>query len=245
MARFNNLKDLDKAVATAIKEGAWPQVAALAAELQQAVAAHAPSQAEGNWQAPAQPLGLSATLPEKRLGWAVAEGFTLDGQAGWWADLPLAQGLLGDKQERSLDLADFDGLALTFYAVRLNPSGEDICKGLRDLVVASALYRAFCAAPRQFGYNTQKSPLPQDGPELRWQLLAPKDLLNPRKQELRWGEKDVWGMQALMKGLGVAGFSIARLQAEAEALRAAISKDNFSPGRARQWFENREAVALA
>ena len=175
----------------------------------------------------------------------MAEGYAADGVEGWLADVPTAHGLLGDKQAHSLDLACFDGLALTFYAFKVNPSGEDICKALRDLVVASALYRAFCEQPRHFGYNTQRSPLLLDDAELRWELVAPKDMLNPRKQELRWGEKDVWGMQAVMQPLGVASFSLGRLQAEAEALQANISKESFSGNRARQWFENRVTVLIA
>ena len=169
----------------------------------------------------------------------------VEGEDGWWADVPTANGLLGDKQGHSLDLASFDGLVLTFYAFKVNSSGEDICKGLRDLVVHSALHRAFCERPRQFGYNTQRSPLLLDQAELKWELVAPKDMLNPRKQELRWDEKDVWGMQAVMKALGVANFSLSRLQAEAEALQANLNKDNFSATRARQWFENRVIVPVA
>jgi hypothetical protein len=243
--KANALKEMDKAIITAIKEAAWGQLAELAAELRQAVLADAPSKADSNWLAPSVPLSLSATLPEKRVGWAVAEGYGPEADAAWMADIPTVNGLLGDKQAHSVDLAQWDGLALTFYAFKVNPSGEDICKALRDLIVHSVLYRAFTEQPRHFGYNTNQSPLLLQDLELRWELVAPKDMINPRKSEMRWGEKDTWGMQAVMKPLGVASFSLGRLQAEAEALQANISKENFSGHRARQWFENRVTVLIA
>jgi hypothetical protein len=236
------LASIDKLVINALKQADWDAVASLLAQLRQALLDAAPSRAGRNWSPPAQPLGLNATLAEKRLGWAVAEGY---GGDGWMADIPAAEGLLGERPGRSVDLARIGDDGLAFFAFKVNPSGEDIFKALRDLLLATALYRAFLQAPRQFGYNTERSPLALDDPAIRWELVAPKDMINPRKSEMRWGEKDVWGMQALMKPLGVSSFSLGRLQAEAEALQANISRENFSGPRARQWFENRVTVLIA
>ena len=146
---------------------------------------------------------------------------------------------------RSLDLVRLDGEGLTFFACKGNPSGEDILKALRDLIVHTTLYRAFLEDPRKFGYNTGKSPLLLEEAGLRWELVAPKDMINPRKSEMRWGERDTQAMQRLMRSLGVGSFSLGRRQAEAEALQANISKDHFSGGRARQWFEHRVTVLIA
>lgn len=181
-------------------------------------------------------------MPEKRLGWAIAEGF---GGDPWLADVPANIGLLGDKLGRSLDLVHLDGESVHFYAFKLNYGGEEIYKALRDFLVLTVLYRAFLQAPRQFGYNTERSPLRLEEPAIQWELVGPKDLINPRKTEMRWGEKDVAGMQRLMQAWGVKHFSLARLQAEAEALQANLSKDNFSAPRAKQWFENRVTVEIA
>lgn len=233
---------LDKAIMAALKASDWDLVSDLVAELHLAILNAEASKADANWNAPAQPQALSATLPEKRLGWAIAEGM---GGDPWFADIPTGTGLLGDKLGRSLDLAHVEGEAICFYAFKVHFGGEEIYKGLRDFLVNSVLYRAFLEAPRQFGYNTERSPLRLDGLPIRWELVGPKDLINPRKTEMRWGEKDVWGMQRAMKGLGVESFSLGRLQAEAEALQANLSKDNFSGPRARQWFENRVSVVIA
>lgn len=233
---------LEKQIMAALKAAAWDDVGAHVEAMRQAILNGEASKADSNWNAPATPLALSATLPEKRLGWAIAEG---QGGDPWLADIPTGVGLLGDKLGRSLDLVHLEWDAVNFYAFKLNFGGEEIYKALRDLLVSAVLYRAFLESPRQFGYNTERSPLRQEDLAIRWELVGPKDLINPRKTEMRWGEKDTWGMQRLMKGLGVESFSLGRLQAEAEALQANLSKDNFSPPRAKQWFENRVSVVVA
>ncbi len=233
---------MDKQVMAALKAADWDEVSVLAEALRQALLNGEASKADSNWNAPAVPLALSATLPEKRLGWAIAEGH---GGDPWLADIPASVGLLGDKLGRSLDLAHLDSEGVTFYAFKVGFGGEEIFKALRDLLVLSVLYRTFLQSPRQFGYNTERSPLRLDEPVLRWELVGPKDLINPRKTEMRWGEKDTSGMRNVMQSLGVASFSLGRLQAEAEALQANLSKDNFSGARARQWFENRVSVEIA
>jgi hypothetical protein len=124
-------------------------------------------------------------------------------------------------------------------------AGEDIYKALRELLVTTVFYRAFLDEPRKFGYNTEKSPLLLEGAALSWELVAPKDMINPRRSEMRWGERDTQAMQKLMRGLGVASFSLGRLQAEAEVLKNNIGKDNFSAAKAKQWFENRTTVLVA
>lgn len=226
----------------ALKAANWDGAAGLAGGLRRAVLAAQASKASTNWNAPAVPLALSATLPEKRLGWAIAEG---QGGGPWYADIPTNLGLLGDKLGRSLDLVHLDGEAVRFYAFKVNASGEDIFKALRDLILHTAFYRCFLQAPRQFGYNTERSPLRLEDPPVSWELVGPKDMINPRRSEMRWGERDTQGMERLMQGLGVASFSLGRLQAEAEALQANLSKDNFSGSRAKQWFENRVSVVIA
>ncbi len=236
------LSEMDKQVMVAIKAADWDQVGAHLEELRQAILKAEASKADANWNAPAVPLALSATLPEKRLGWAIAEGY---GGDPWLADIPSSSGLLGDKLGRSLDLVHLDGEAVQLFVFKVNPSAEDIFKALRDLLLHTVLYRCFLQAPRQFGYNTEHSPLRLDEPALSWELVAPKDMINPRRSEMRWGERDTRGMERLMKGLGVSSFSLGRLQAEAEALQANLSKDNFSGPRARQWFENRVSVLIA
>jgi hypothetical protein len=233
---------MDKKVSAALKRADWPGVEACLDELRLAVLGSAPSRSDGNWNAPAAPLSLAATEPEKRLAWAVAEGL---GQDRHLAQVPTATGLLGERQARSLDLAGLEPGGPAFYAFKVHSGGEDIIKGLRDLLVSTALYRAFLESPRLFGYSTERSPLLLEAPVVRWELVAPKDLLNPRKSEMRWGERDVQGMQAVLKKLGVASFELARLQAEGEALRAGIAKESFSAPRARQWFEQRVRVAVA
>ena len=240
--KANFLSVLDKKVLASIKAAAWDEVLGQVDELRQALAESEPSRAERNWNPAAAPQALSVLQPEKKLGWAVAEGY---GDGGLWADLPTASGLLGDKHARSLDLVRLDGEGLTFFACKVNPSGEDILKALRDLIVHTTLYRAFLEDPRKFGYNTGKSPLLLEEAGLRWELVAPKDMINPRKSEMRWGERDTQAMQRLMRSLGVGSFSLGRLQAEAEALQANIRKDHFSGGRARQWFEHRVTVLIA
>jgi hypothetical protein len=240
--KSNYLAVMDKQVMAALKAADWDQVGRHLSEMRQAILDSGPSKADSNWSAPSQPLPLSATLAEKRLGWAIAEGY---GGEPWLADILTGAGLLGDKLGRSLDLLHLDGEGVTFFAFKVTMGGEDIFKGLRDFLVNSVLYRAFLQAPRHFGYNTERSPLRLDEPPIRWELVGPKDLINPRKSEMRWGERDTQGMQRLMKGLGVTSFAVGRLQAEAEALQANLSKDNFSAARARQWFENRVSVVLA
>jgi hypothetical protein len=240
--KTHSLTVLDKQIMAALKSAAWDEAATQLDQMRQAILNGDASKADTNWNVPTQPLPLSATLPEKRLGWAIAEGY---GGDPYLADIPTGAGLLGDKLGRSLDLVQLDGEGACFYAFKLNFGGEEIYKALRDLLVQTLLYRAFLQAPRQFGYNTERSPLRLDDPVLRWELVGPKDLINPRKTEMRWGDKDTQGMQRLMKALGVASFSIGRLQAEAEALQANLSKDNFSPARAKQWFENRVSVVIA
>src|SRR5665213_351758 len=200
--KSNYLPVIDKQVIGALKEASWDQVGVVLGELRQTVLDAEPSKADQNWNAPAKPLPLSATQPEKRLGWAVAEGYGLGDPGGWLADVPTAAGLLGDKLGRSLDLLRLDGEGVSFFAFKVNPSEEDIFKALRDLLVNTVLYRAFLQAPRQFGYNTERSPLALDEPLLRWELVAPKDMLNPRKSAMRWGERDTEAMQRLMKPLG-------------------------------------------
>jgi hypothetical protein len=240
--KSNYLAVMDKQIMAALKAADWDQVGLYLGDMHQALLDADPSKADANWNATGQPLPLSATLAEKRLGWAIAEGY---GEDRWLADIPTGVGILGDKLGRSLDLVQLDGEAVTFYAFKLNFGGEDIFKALRDFLLNTVLYRAFLQSPRQFGYNTERSPLRLDEPPLAWELVGPKDLINPRKTEMRWGDKDTQGMQRLMKGLGVRSFSLGRLQAEAEALQANLSKDNFSAARARQWFENRVSVTIA
>jgi hypothetical protein len=240
--RSHYLALMDKQVMGALKAADWDQAGTWLQEMRQAVLDAEPSKADSNWNAPAQALALSATLPEKRLAWAVAEGY---GGAPWLADIPTGAGLLGDKPGRSVDLAQVDGEGVRFFAFKVAMGGEDIFKALRDLLLNTVLYRAFLQSPRQFGYNTERSLLRLEDPSLSWELVGPKDLINPRKSEIRWGERDTQGLQRLMKALGVTSFSMGRLQAEAEALQANLSKDNFSAARARQWFENRVSVAIA
>jgi len=232
---------MDKELMAALKASAWDEVGEQVGAMRQALLEAEPSKADTNWNAPAVPLALSATLPEKRLGWAIAEG---QGGDPWLADIPTNLGLLGDKHGRSLDLVHVEWDGVNFYAFKMQFGGEEIYKALRDLLVSTVLYRTFLEAPRQFGYNTERSPLRVEDLPVRWELVGPKDLINPRKTEMRWDEKDVWGMQRLMKTLNVGSFSLGRLQAEAEALQANLSKDNFSAARAKQWFENRVTVEI-
>lgn len=239
--KANFLSVVDKAIVAAVKAGAWAEIAGQVEELKEAVGGASPSKADMNWRPPTEISAAAAVLAEKKLAWAVAEGYQF---AAFFGDVPTSTGLLGDKG-RSLDLVQVSEQGLGFYDFRVTASGEDICKGLRQLIVHTVLYRAFLEAPRQFGYNTERSPLLMADPAIQWELVAPKDMINPRRQELRWGDKDAQEMQKLMRGLGVSSFSLSRLQAEGEALRANIAKDNFSPSRARQWFENRVTVLIA
>lgn len=240
--KANYLALMDKRIIAAIKDGAWDEVAACVGELQAAIGGAVASRADRNWSRPAELQALALVQPEKKLAWAVGEGHQSEDFLG---DVPTCLGLLGENKERSLELVQAVGQELAFYAFKVNPTGEDICKGLRDLLVHTVLYRAFLQEPRKFGYNTEKSPLLLDEPSVRWELIGPKDLINPRRQELRWGERDTQAMERLMRHLGVVSFSLGRMQAEGEALRGSLAKESFTGDRARQWFENRTSVVVA
>jgi hypothetical protein len=237
----NALNVADKKLMAAIKAAAWDQVTGLLAELRQQVASAAPSRAAVNWNASADPRALAAGHPGKLVALAVAEGHP-DG--GFEALVPTAWGLLGDSS-RCLELVKVTGLELNFFEFKAGRTGEDIFKALRDLMVNTALYRAFLEKPRQFGYNTENSPLMLVEPSITWELVAPKDMINPRRSEMCWGERDTQALRGILQSLGVESFSLGRLQAEAEALESNIGKDNFSPNRAKQWFENRTTVLIA
>ena len=120
---------------------------------------------------------------EKRLARRIAEGF---GAKGYLAEISTASGLLGGDMARTIDLASFEGSSVVFYDFRVTATVEDICKGLRQLIVHSSLYQAFLENPRTFGYNTEKSPLLAQEPDLGWELVVPADMLNPRRVEQDW-----------------------------------------------------------
>ena len=238
----NFLNEMDKKIGASIKDKAWAEVEGHISEIQRQIGKSANSNSDKNWR---RDKDLEATAPasnEKKLARAVADGF---GWVGYLAELPTCLGLLGLNKARVIDLAAFQGTELCFYDFKAAPAAEDIRKALRQLIVVTVFYRAFLAEPAKFGYDTGKSPLLMEEPILSWELVAPLDMLNPRKSDMRWGERDAGGIQAIMKQLGVKAFSMSRLQASSEALQNNINKDNFSAMRARQWFENRTPVLLA
>lgn len=239
--KANYLGVIDKKIISSIKEGAWTEVGAHIAGIKKWLSELEPSKSDKNWKPDGNQIA-PAGQPEKKLALAVAEGF-VGGE--FMAELPTALGLGGNKDLRGVDLARVSGQELYVFEFKMGGTGEDIYKGLRQLIVHSTLYQAFLENPRKFGYNTETSPLLLSEPLLSWELVGPKDMINPRRSEMRWGERDTQEMQKIMKTLGVNSFSLGRLQAEAEALKNGIEKDNFSPARARQWFENRSTVLVA